>query len=299
MKKIYLLLIFLVFIAGLWAELEQSLIGADSLRVGSRFGFELRADKSLKQAIIPDTLSVFKVLKNEVIPGSGTPDHIALTLMPMRLGALSFPELKVIAEDGTEYQSDRFRVQILSVRAEGDTLLRDITPIKRYHLEPDFRLFIALAILGLILLILLIIRLLKRSKDSGSEILPQVVVPNWKRALEMLSELLKTDLLTRGQYVAFHYRLSEILRSYLEAEHRFNAAEMTTFEIRLFLRERSQKIPKEDELISFLRSCDLVKYAKQLPSDRDVQERIEWLQNYLVKNSEAPVDGHSGQVIDA
>lgn len=296
MKKIYLVLITLVFISGLWAELEQNLVGADSLRVGSRFGFELRADKNLKQAIIPDTLSVFKVLKNEVVPGSDAPDHIALTLMPMRLGALSFPELKVLAEDGTEYQSDRFRVHVLSVRAEGDTLLRDITPLERYPLEPDFRLFLALAILGVILLILLIIRLLKRSKNAGIEPVPQVQVPNWKRALEMLSELLKTDLLASGQYVAFHYRLSGILRSYLEAEYRFNAVEMTTFEIRLHLRERSQKIPKEDELISFLRSCDLVKFARHLPSDTDVQERIEWLQNYLVKYSETPP---AGEVTDA
>ncbi len=283
MKKLYFILIVMVSCAALGAVLEQSLIGADSLRVGSRFAFSLKAEQSLKQAIVPDTLTVFKVLSNKVVSSSGKPDHIELSIMPMRLGALSFPELRIIGEDGSEYKSDRFRVHVLSVRAEGDTLLRDVKPTQRYPYEPDFRLFLALVALAVILLILLLLRLF-RSERIEPEMKPQVFVPNWKRALELLSALLKEGLLEAGEYAAFHYRLSEILRSYLEAEYRFNAGEMTTFEIRLHLKHGKQMIPQQDELIRFLRECDLVKYARQIPRQNEVEARISWLQNYLVSN---------------
>ncbi len=286
MKKLYLGFFLIMMGCILHASLEQSVHGADSLNVGSRFELHLKAESELSEAVIPDTLTVFKVLKQEMVKSGGNQDYLKLDIIPLRVGALSFPELVVKAIDGTEYRTDRFRVHVLSVRAESDTLLRDIKPVKRYSYELDWRLYVLLAILAFVLLVLLLIRLFKRSKPSSEDSIVQAEeVPNWKRALERLAELLKEDLISKGKFVEFHYRLSLILRSFIEAEYGINAVEMTTYEIHQFLKSQPLKIPNDKDMLDFLRTCDLVKFAKHEPSSESIEERIDWLKKYLMSTS--------------
>ena len=289
MKKIILLLLLMLSCFVLWASLEQSLAGADSLNIGSRFDFILKADSNLRQAIVPDTLSVFEVLSQEVVKDPSAPDYLKLNIMPMRIGALSFPELVIVDEEGNEFRSDRFRVHVLSVRAEGDTLLRDIKSPRRYPWEIDFRLFLLLCALAAIILIWLLIRLLRKSKTKPEVSKPMEILPNWKLALQELKELIDGDLLSSGQVIAFHYALSMILRRFLEAEYHFHAVEMTTFEIREHLHSARESISSTQNsafdtnaILGFLRSCDRVKYAKHLPEMQDIQSRIDWLRDYLM-----------------
>lgn len=289
MKRVSLLFVLLILFSALVATLKQEVIGADSLNIGTVFELIFEAETDLLQAEIPDTLESFSIIKQDIIKTSGKKDRLKLSIMPLQLGALTFPELQIKGSEDSIYQSDRLRLHVVSVRAEADTLLRDIKAPKSYPYEPDFRILLALMLLALILLIILIIMFFKRKAAKQMDV-PKVadVIPNWKRALAELANLLQSGLLEQGQYIEFHYALSMILRAYLEAEYGFNAREMTTFEIRIYLHSIAKEqidATQQNEILLFLRSCDQVKYAKHEPSRQDVEQRIMWLQEYL-KNGE-------------
>jgi len=288
MKKHFALIFLVLASTILKAELSQSLAGADSLKIGSRFELFLVADKSLSKATIPDTLEAFTVLSQEVISQVGRPASLKLKIMPLQLGALTFPQLSVSAEDGSLYQSDRFRVNVLSVRAPGDTLLRDITAPKRYAWELSWYIYLLLFVIAIILIIVIIYRLLRKPKalPVQDKFEPKESVPNWKQALLELQKLLDSDLIERGEITEFHFRLAQILRSFMEAEYHIKAVEMTTFEIREALRTAKLKIPSENETIGFLTACDRIKFAKHSPHLTEIDMRIEWLKKYLIQTSE-------------
>lgn len=290
MKTITIFLTCLLSIVALTANIEQSLVGADSLRIGSRFELIIKADRDLMQAFVPDTLKSFEVIKQQKFKSDANSSGLKLEIIPLALGALSFPELTIHAADGSVFSTDRFRVHVLNTRAEGDTLLRDIKPPRHYHGEADFRIYMALIALAVLLLLFLAFRMIKPKAKITEPISEVPALPAWKQALMALAELQKSDLLERHAYAEYHYRLSVILRGYLEAVYGFSAAEMTTYEIRIFLRETQEKLKDESGIIEFLKACDMVKFAKRTPEAEEIKALVDWLQNYLIQDPQEVKD---------
>lgn len=82
-----------------------------------------------------------------------------------------------------------------------------------------------------------------------------------------LAALIAEDLVERGLFREFHYRISSVLRGYIERRYGVSAGEMTTEE---FLEEAApdRRFGPETtaELRRFLSACDLVKYARHEPT---------------------------------
>lgn len=80
--------------------------------------------------------------------------------------------------------------------------------------------------------------------------------------------LLKSDrLVERGLIQEFYYRVSGIVRGYIERRFSVSAPEMTTEEFLVAAARDRRFGPRYGaELQHFLSACDLVKYAKQIPS---------------------------------
>ena len=246
MKKLLPLLL-LCLILPLSAELKQSLFGADSLSIGSVFELKLETDFRLKEVVIPDTLKEFRILQTD-IGHKDLGSTALLKIMVLNTGALSFPKLDLLAVDSNvrDQSTDAFRVHVLATRAESDTLLRDLKPPLRLPFELPFWLYL---IIGLVCLTLAV----------------------WL----LMTALAQTDLLE------YHYRLSQILRSYLEENYRFNAMEMTTSEIRRLMRDvASLNAP---EALSILDYCDRVKFAKEQVSTQQITLQTQALQLYLLR----------------
>jgi hypothetical protein len=94
-----------------------------------------------------------------------------------------------------------------------------------------------------------------------------------------LRELLRMGHLESGRVKQFYVSLSEIVKKILEAGYGIQTIEKTTAEILVDLTEKLQDLParqQSEEIEKFLLSCDLVKFAKYLPSkfenDAAVQE---------------------------
>lgn len=97
----------------------------------------------------------------------------------------------------------------------------------------------------------------------------------WEVALEKLSALAGDDLVERGEYMVFWVKLSEAIREYLGRTYGFPPTELTTAEI---LRElNAVKWPAGldiDDVASFLRHCDRVKFGGLRPTVDESSETL-------------------------
>ncbi|HOU25425.1 MAG TPA: hypothetical protein PK197_00485, partial [Candidatus Cloacimonas sp.] len=140
-------------------------------------------------------------------------------------------------------------------------------------------------ILLLIAIALAIYLWLKRPKKPKREYITQpetkqAILPAWKKSIQALDELIKEDLLAKGEVVLYHFRLSNILRGFLEETYHFPALEMTGNEIITYLNKRN--IPNYREIRAFINYCDMVKFAKRQPSLQEIENYTLWLKDYLI-----------------
>jgi len=264
----------------LGGEISQSLTGADSLNVGSTFELHIASSYPIKSVSIPDTLQSFAIVGNKRSDRKGL--NWQVSIVPLKTGALSFPRLGIIpdapglAPDST----DAFRVYVLSVLAEGDTLLRDVKPMERYPGQLPLWVYVLWGVIIIALIIYLIVSRPKKVRVEAPKPAPkEVVVAAWELALRELSALEASGLLVAGDWNKVYFRFSEILRGFLERNYRFAALEMTTREIAEIMRGR--QITKQQELIAFFRACDKVKFAKLFPDFEEAQGHLQWLKSYF------------------
>jgi hypothetical protein len=274
-----------VSIMSLGAQVSQSLVGVDSLRIGTPFQFVIDTEFPLKEIEIPDTLSSFRVV-GQSIETKGKGSIARLSIVPLRVGALSFPklELKSARVLGSGGETDAFRVFVLRSRADADTLLREIKPLREYPAQFPFWLYMLVFVAALLLAVLLLIMAFRKPAAPPPVVLAKpavkVQIPAHLVALQQLEELTQSGLLYRD-VIAYHFRVSMILREFLETSYGFGAIQMTTSEIAeslLILRPRLMA-----EYLGILRYCDLVKFAKHEPAIEEIIAQTETLRTILQK----------------
>jgi len=280
--KVIVSFLFLLLPLFMLAEFKQELQGSDSLKVGTPFLFKITADFAIKGISLPDTLDDFAILESK--RDEKNPRCWIIKIVPLNTGALSFPRIEIQPVDSsvTSIYTDGFRVYVLSVLAEGDTLLRDIKPLQKYPLQLPFWIYLLLLLLALSAGIYLWWKRPEKPKRKyiAQPEIKEPVLPAWEKALKALDELLTEDLLDKGETVLYHFRLSNILRAFLEETYNFPALEMTGREIAVSLNRRN--IPQAQEIRKFITYCDLVKFAKREPAAVEIEENTLWLRNYLI-----------------
>jgi len=150
------------------------------------------------------------------------------------------------------------------------SVLQDIKPPINLPFN-GLPLIIALAVLILLVMLYFLWRFIKNKKAQKKSIIPPK--SPWEIAYERLAELLKLNLPQEGKIKEYFIQVSDILRRYIEGRFSLKAPELTTPE---FL----EKIKKSDQLKSehklllkeFLIRCDLVKFAKYGPTDKEIEE---------------------------
>ena len=280
--KVIVSFLFLLLPLFMLAKFKQELQGSDSLKVGTPFLFKITADFAIKGISLPDTLDDFAILESK--RDEKNPRCWIIKIVPLNTGALSFPRIEIQPVDSsvTSIYTDGFRVYVLSVLAEGDTLLRDIKPLQKYPLQLPFWIYLLLLLLALSAGIYLWWKQPEKPKRKyiAQPEIKEPVLPAWEKALKALDELLTEDLLDKGETVLYHFRLSNILRAFLEETYNFPALEMTGREIAVSLNRRN--IPQAHEIRKFITYCDLVKFAKREPAAVEIEENTLWLRNYLI-----------------
>ncbi|MCH7871068.1 MAG: hypothetical protein IID33_05155 [Planctomycetes bacterium] len=208
------------------------------------------------------------------------------TVESYRSGPLEIPPLAVKyvrktddADTGRQYENElatgTLELEVLSALTTQDSIQspRDITatltaPPRKWTAAEWTALGAAIAVAFALLYVAyrLIRRRLSRPKPP---ILPEI----W--AFRALAELEKSDWFAKGRVREYYYRLSEVVRSYIELKFAVAAPEMTTEEFLVTLARDASRLPYDSgRLRAFLEACDIVKYAAFTPRGEDADDAL-------------------------
>lgn len=140
----------------------------------------------------------------------------------------------------------------------------------------------AALILSMVVVMILIKRRKRtRGEDSGPSL------PAHELAYDALDRLIKEDLINQGEIKIFYQRISGIVRQYIENRFRLRAPEQTTEEF-LAGMETARDFPKEYQTLlkSFLKHCDLVKFAEYQPGPDDIQKTFDSCRAFIEGTAE-------------
>jgi hypothetical protein len=172
-----------------------------------------------------------------------------------------------------ELVSNPLKLEIRSVLTDQDKpeQPRDITGTLLPPLPPLpwwVRVLLGLGALAVVAGVYALYRVLRqRALRPPPPILPEV----W--ALRALSALENTNWFDIERVREYYYRLTEVVRRYIELKFGLAAPEMTTEEFLVSLAHDGQGLPYETgRLRVFLEACDFVKYAALQPTREDGQQ---------------------------
>ena len=116
--------------------------------------------------------------------------------------------------------------------------------------------------------VLLVILLLRGRGRRRAEV--AILIPAHEWAYSQIAALIADDLVGQGRLQMFFYRISYIVRGYVERRFSVSAPEMTTEEFLSAAAADARFGPSTtSELDGFLSACDLVKYARHEPTDAE------------------------------
>ncbi len=267
------------------AELDKKFM-AEDLTIGDPFELTLtltyRKGAKISQPLA-DAIEPFIIIdqQNKIVEEKGVVvSTYDLRLAAFDTGELQFPALKFLHTHGDTVDtlmSNAVPIEIKSVMP-ADT--KDINGIKAAIEFPTFLyLYIAGAIILCAVIAFFVYRFVIRLKKGA--VRAKLLPPPWIEAIAAIESLPVSEWLARRLIKKYYYALSEILKRYIERRFEFNAAEQTTTEIINHL--RLQKIPMRDDFGRFFDRADLVKYAKYIPPEGELQSIAEIVKSLVEK----------------
>lgn len=179
-------------------------------------------------------------------------------------------------------RTEPLEIEVASL-LEGEFNPADIRDVKHVAtLSPDRTwawLLWLTATVGAVALIWVIVLLLRRR--SSRELREPAPAPHeW--ALTQLQLLVDERLIEKGRVKAFYYRLSEIVRTYIELQFGLMAPERTTQEFLEELRVSDRlSAGQKLRLGEFLASCDMVKYALHKPPTDEIDRVLKSARQFV------------------
>jgi hypothetical protein len=243
---------------------------------------------SLVTGPVADSLGAFVIVKEDrTTARRGDLDRttVKLAVASFQAGRQTLPGLHFPVSFGGQNDTltgDTVGVTIASVLPDS---MKDVHGLKPAETFPNHALWLIPAIVLLAALLAWLGWKFYRRLRRLQEALPPPLPP-WEEALGALDRLPWREWLAAAEFKRFYYALSEILKRYLERRFEFDAAEQTTTE--LLASMRAYKLPMRDEISRFFARCDLVKYAKTVPTDEEAERAIEQLREFVVKTRPAP-----------
>lgn len=154
-------------------------------------------------------------------------------------------------------------------------------------LSPGIRwkttVFVIIIVLAACAAIIYIIILFK--KKTREELIR--LRPAHEIALAQLERLKMQDLIRSGKIKEYYVQISGIIRHYLENRFKLRAPEMTTEEFLIHVRDYSQLADGHKALLKeFLLVCDLVKFAKYLPAEQEIDAVFDAAKNFIEQTKE-------------
>lgn len=228
-------------------------------------------------------------------------------------GEIEIPSLEVNYTDRTQKTIDErgeaieavialdpIAVTVTSVLAENTTEsdFRDIREAIDVPTPSDFdrRPFVRAAAIALLVLVgtaglLFLWRVTNRMQRPATERIAHI--PPHVQAMLALDELEEKQWIEQSKFHEYYFELSAIVRRYIEGRFGLMAPERTTDE---FLREAQRDTrlteSQRDLLITFLRTADMVKFARFEPSADDARDALSAARNFVIETQPGEAVDH-------
>jgi len=152
--------------------------------------------------------------------------------------------------------------------------IRDIKPPVDF--PGSYALLIIVGIVLVIALVAFLISFFKKKIKTKDIPVEKVYKSANQLALEALAELKRKNLPQKGRLKEYYFLLSDIARHYMEDRFQIRAPEMTTEEFLSSLRDSGVLSGMHKNLLKeFLNLCDIVKFAKYAPAQKETDESFE------------------------
>lgn len=209
--------------------------------------------------------------------GEGTGEKHTLTLLPVRVGAAVVPPVEVpyVSASGEAKSATTPEVRVQVGSTLGNEAAPELAPAGaavpvRVRNTPLVWTLAGLAI-ALITAVLTILGYRRFKAWSDARRPPPPPRPAHEAAFERLAEIEAMGLVESGEFQRLALLVSEVLREFLGATFGFSGVDLTTWELLRILEGRDMRRLSRPELEDFLSLCDLIKFAKYLPSVEDAQ----------------------------
>ena len=261
----------------------QSKVDKTTITIGDRVEYEVMLNYDdgveIEPSIIAGNLGEFeikdyKIEEPEKLKSGKWASKATYTITTFTTGEFIIPaiEIKYKGLDGNEntVSSEEIKITVKSVErlhGEGD----DIRPLKgpadiKERLNPWLIILILLIVIGL----LSFFYFRRKKKIQKTADIPSI--PPEETAMSELRALLDMKLIEKGMVKEYYIRLSDIMRKFIEGIFKISAMEETTWELYQEMRVKRIERRSVDKIRDFLEDCDLVKFAKYIPAQKEIED---------------------------
>ena len=287
-------LFFLLLSTTLFAQKVSTTVDTIKNKIGAEFKLTLKTtvNKSVKvkfpESKVFGALEVINSYKIDTIKKDDSYELIKkYGLTQFDSGRYVIPRLPVLI-NGQPLFSDSLNIEVNDVKV--DTLKQKMFDIKDVAAAEkplgDWWKYI-LGLLVILGIAAIIYWLYKRNQNK-----PKVEEVVYKSAIEKATSLLvlleQKELWQKGEIKSYYSELTDIVRNYIEEEIHIPAMESTTSELIVSLKkvanQKKMKLSKETllNLEKVLKQADLVKFAKVIPLEFEIEEDKKRISNSIV-----------------
>ncbi|MEJ2245765.1 MAG: hypothetical protein P8Y80_06745 [Acidobacteriota bacterium] len=250
---------------------------------------------------VADTHKSEQLDRANELPETSSYHHQAQIIAAIyKTGSFTFPGIPVFITDKdgakTEIRSPSVDIEIRSVLQEDDHVLRGLK--KQADIPEKFRWLFWTAIIVSLCILVAAAWFLWRKYRNRPVSMPSIPAQDaFDLAESDLRSLVARNLPGNGYTKKFYILLSEIVKRILERAYEIHTVERTTGEIMDSLGRNSGL--KQDNLNAiepFLLQCDVVKFAKYIPSKTENENAVETAFRILAQAREFVVAGQQPEV---
>lgn len=207
-------------------------------------------------------------------------------IAPMSAGVLEIPafvfEFGKEGEDQTfQISTEAIKINVVSLLDAGEaaTVAEEDEGVVQLAVEISWWWYIAGGVIVIAIIAIIAVVVLRRCRDSEIE---RIYKGAHELAYERLSELERQGYVEAGMLKEFYEGVSNVLRYYIEDRFTLKAPEHTTEEF-LYELQYSYVLSTEDKdsVGQFLRHCDLVKFARQEPTEVEVNGSVKLVKGFV------------------
>lgn len=270
-KFIYTVTLFL-FGATLMAQEVEFTPDTTRFVIGEQINFKLKAksDKNttIDWPVLNDTIGELEVITRSKIDTTFKGDLQIIEqnykLTHFDSGSYVLNPVRFKIGDSILYTKPKM-IEVYSVAV--DTTKQKLYPIKsNIEVGYSFREILPYILIWLFLMLLVFGGIYFFKKHQAKEkVVEEIKIPPFDSAMMGLKELDKEDLINKGEIKEFYVRLTDILRRFIEDEHKIPAMESTTDEIMEGIKYLNLSKDTNSKIDELLVESDYVKFAKYKP----------------------------------